>query len=75
MTSEMDAAALGVGTIACETCRFYHDYGGKEGDCRRHAPRAFLRDREDQSADAVRAYWPEVLETMWCGEWQRARTW
>jgi hypothetical protein len=54
----------------CADCRFSEVHGGPIPDveCHRRAPEARLVD-EDMN-EKVWAYWPQVLEDDWCGEFK-----
>jgi len=57
-------------TSGCMNCRFYDpfDDGDNDGYCRRHAPRGTVVEEEE--APMVRAEWPVVRGSDWCGEWE-----
>jgi len=50
----------------CANCRFYDPFSGSiQGICRRYAPKPTTGDTEHSSA-----FWPEVIDSSWCGEWE-----
>ena len=50
----------------CSSCRFFDPlYGARQGICRRYAPKPTTGDKEHSSA-----FWPEVVDCSWCGEWE-----
>jgi hypothetical protein len=51
--------------LTCETCRFWQQWHGSQGFCRRYAPKPAVVDGE--RVDTV--YWPDTNgEHDWCGE-------
>ena len=50
----------------CRDCRFYVPMPGvlPEGECHRYPPAMLIFERN------IEAYWSEVEDSDWCGEWQ-----
>jgi hypothetical protein len=57
---------------SCGNCRFWLSKQADEGECRRYAPRPTLRPREDEEGTVLPlfAYFPQMFEDEWCGEFQ-----
>jgi hypothetical protein len=53
----------------CGTCRFFKlfDQGQRKGLCRRHAPRPKIGLADP---DEVYGYFPIMVASEWCGEWE-----
>ena len=54
--------------VLCENCRYFKPYNNEDctGECRRNAPRPVtVSDTEEKYA-----VWPEVHESLWCGEFE-----
>lgn len=52
----------------CAFCKFYDKLGEETeiGECRRHAP--IPKAYDDEEIHVVDAYWPQVFENEWCGD-------
>ena len=62
--------------MKCETCRFWLTLAGRQGQCRRHAPRPILAVEIPYAAgmDAVRPTWPVTMASHGCGDHKPRRT-